>query len=202
MEGLGLKDASILSLLADTARAGYRGEGGYNVDTGNFFGNTSANQHGIDYNRQATYTQGEVTRDKIKDVSDCNRHIVSGEGAHTRDKFSDGLNRVSQSFEEAERSRQFADNMQGRFQTELRMTERLAALQHEMNENARRSADCCCDVKLQACKDKSELLQRMEQINKENVLRDLSRAENELTSLKAQIACGCCPDMVAAAARR
>jgi len=169
--------AATLALLTDTARAGNRGFGyGGGEGGGGCYGpyaTPSAIQHGIAHNAQ----------------------LVENSGDRTRGAMALGLDRIASDFTNAERARQFTTINDHIFQSELRNTsalnEKFNALQREINENARRAAECCCDVKLRACQDKSEILAKIETLDKAGITRELDRAERELTALKTQVACGC-----------
>jgi hypothetical protein len=100
------------------------------------------------------------------------------------------------------------------FRAELRGSDQHAAIVSEMNANARISAQCCCDTqkaisdaaaaaalcccdaKLEACKSHADLKAEIiaqNSLTREQIRGDaLGAANAELTSLKTQIACGCC----------
>jgi len=51
-------------------------------------------------------------------------------------------------FDQAEESRRFCDLNSNIFRSELRTSDKLSALQQEINANARSAAECCCETKL------------------------------------------------------
>lgn len=120
-----------------------------------------------------------------------NGQFIENQADYTRDSINSGIDRVANAFENAERARQFSDIRDGQFRLELRTNDRLLALQAEMNANARTAADCCCEVKLNQCKDTAALMAEIKAVESRSTLRDLDRAERELTALKTQVACGC-----------
>lgn len=118
------------------------------------------------------------------------------------DLFKLGLDRVAEENEETRRvlgEARVMDNITGGharitdriIDAEFRTSDRMRDIEREISTNARTAAECCCDLKLQAANDKSEILSRMEALSKENVSRDLDRAEREIIALRTQIACGC-----------
>lgn len=178
--GLNFGDAGVLALLADTNRAGrggygWGGEGGYGGGYGNI-----ANAVRLDRNAQ------EAGKDE-----DC-----------TRTLFGQAFDSIQGAFENGTRQNQFnrlcdrigdvdLRNTDNQFRAELRTNDRLLALQAEMNNNARVAAQCCCDLKLQACNDKSELMAEIKAVESRGVLRDLDRAERQLQTQTIISTCGC-----------
>ena len=71
---------------------------------------------------------------------------------------------------------------------EFRMQDRLRDIEREMSANARETARCCCDLKVQAANDKAEILAAISGSETRSITRDLDRAERELTALKTQLA--------------
>ena len=167
------------ALMMDTLRAGRGGYGGEGAYGGQFAG-PSANAVRINRNM-------DITRLGIDRISDQNEENRRGQSeARVMDNITDGHNRICESVHTAE-----VANRDMIFQQELRNSDRLAALQAEMNANARQADKCCCDIQLNQCKDTAAIMARMEALSKESVSRDLDRAERELIALKTQVACGC-----------
>jgi hypothetical protein len=122
-----------------------------------------------------------------------------------RDFQESNFRGISSAFDTATRAGEFArvcekigevDNRGAdqRFQAELRTNDRLLALQAEINENARVAAQCCCDIKLQACEDKAQVLAAIAGNESRAIERALNNSQAELISLRTQVACGChCP---------
>lgn len=115
-----------------------------------------------------------------------------------------GLDQLSSQNEETRRvlgEARIMDNINGsctrvletQVNGEFRMSDRLRDLEREMAANARTAAECCCDLKLQMCEDKAELKSEILAVESRNIERSLNAANAELTALKTQIACGCCP---------
>lgn len=134
--------------------------------------------------------------------------------AAKQDNISDTLRfGFDNSLEVARESRniaQFGRVTDNQFRAELRASDQLAALTAQVADNARaadknccdtrfaiadaakEAAACCCDAKLEAAKNHGQVLAKMEEIDARNIERDLNRANQELTALRTQIACGCC----------
>lgn len=64
---------------------------------------------------------------------------------------------------------------------EFRMADRLRDIEREMNANARTAAQCCCDLKLQACEDKAELKAEILAVETRNIQRDLDNCNRQLS---------------------
>lgn len=80
---------------------------------------------------------------------------------------------------------------------EFRTGDRLRDIEREMNANARIAAQCCCDLKLQMCEDKSELKADILAVESRTIERELNAAQARITQLETiqaiTQACGCCP---------
>lgn len=152
---------------------------GYNGYGSNSFANPSANAVRINAGNRATAAGIENLLDQNQ-FSATNKNIVDGD-ARICDKLSDNANRASD----------MTTN------SEFRMSDRLRDVEREMAANARAAAECCCDAKLEACKNTAELKALVISENsktREQIRGDALNAANaELTALKTQIACGCCP---------
>jgi len=81
----------------------------------------------------------------------------------------------------------------GQVNGEFRMADRLRDIEREMSANARTAAECCCDLKLENCKNTAMLQAEIKAVEGRTIERGLNAANAELTALKTQIACGCCP---------
>jgi len=182
---LNATEIAVGSLLAG-GRGGIGGGGAWGSgEFCNTFANPSANAVRIDRNAQQN-----------EDQHDCTRGIMESNFRGLSDGFiqqstNDQFNRICTAI--AASDNRAADQ---RFQSELRTNDRLLALQAEINENARVAAQCCCDLKLQACEDKAELKAAVLAVEGRAIERSLNAANAELTALKTQIACGCCPPRV------
>jgi len=153
-------DAATLALLYGGNRGGGIGvgAGGY----GDGYGNVS-NAVRLDRNAQQVENQADATRGFI----------------------AAGAAGISGSFENAERSRQFSHIHDNQFQTELRTNDRLLALQNEMNINAKAAANCCCELKLENCKNTSTILAAVA-AGDQKILDKVN--SNEVSRLKDEIA--------------
>lgn len=169
-DSLNATEIAVGSLLSGN-RGGAWGGGVY--DTGNAFANPSSNAVRIDRNA---------------DVS-------SSETIGTRTIIDNGITAMRDQFDTATRSGEFArvcekigemDNRASdqRFQSELRTNDRLLALQAEMNQNARAAADCCCNLKLQMCEDKSQVLAAIAAVEGRGIERALNAANAKITQLE------------------
>jgi len=132
-----------------------------------------------------------------------NRNLAVGEANDrcTKEVLGAGMDRISDQAEETRRSAQFESLREGQTNMEIRTSDRLRDIEREMNANARKADECCCDLKLQSCQDKADILAAIADskatalaVESRAVERSLNAANAELTALKTQIACGCnCP---------
>lgn len=182
--GVGFSDAGVLALLADTNRAG-RGGGYWGGEGGGYggpFATPSANA--VRINRNSAQLADEARH------TDTNRIC---------DRMMDGFGSITQ----------------GLFASEMRNGDRLRDVEREMSANAREAANCCCDIQkqqigdtaalsrqiaevesrlsLNQCKDTAAIIAEVKASEGRDVERSLNAANAELTALKTQIACGCCP---------
>lgn len=165
--GLSANDIALGSLL--TRGGGYGGGawgGGY---FGSPFASFGSNAVRIDRNRQT-----------IEDQADCTREVIGLQVAGSR-----------QAFEGLERMNQFTSIRDGQFQSELRTNDRIAALQAEINANAREAALCCCNTQKEIAMVESRLTSEIKAVESRNIERALNAANAELISLRQQVACGC-----------
>jgi len=129
-----------------------------------------------------------------------NNEVTVGQAECTREVLGRDIDRISDQAEEGRRSAQFTSILKAIADSEFRSLDRQRDIEREINANARAAAECCCDLKLQACQDKSEILTAIADskatalaVESRAVERALNNANAELTALKTQIACGCCP---------
>lgn len=126
---------------------------------------------------------------------DRNASEAAAYHAHTLSSMEFGNTAIRDQFDAATRAAQFssiADKINEgdvraadqRFQSELRTNDRLLALQAEINQNARVAADCCCDLKLQMCEDKSQVLASIAAVESRAVERSLNAANARITQLE------------------
>ena len=148
-----------------------------------------------------------------------NADVAEANDRCTKEVLSAGMNRIADQAEEGRRQAQntvlvdtlvnsefrtsdrIAGLKDGQFAGELRTGDRLRDLEREASANAKIAADCCCDLKLQSCEDKAQILAAIAAqtavtlaVESRGIERNLNAVNAELTSLKTQIACGCnCP---------
>ncbi len=187
MDGaVGATQAATLALLTDTARAGNRG---YGVGIGGEGGGYGMMFPGNSMLAANAHADGTAVKEGI----DCGVKL-----------FDAGLNRVSDQAEESRRSAQFTTLQDGQFRAELRTNDRLAAMEaqrsrdllqitRDQNDARAEAAKCCCELKLENCSNTAMLLAEIKGSESRAVERSLNAANAELTALKTQIACGCCP---------
>lgn len=164
---------------------------------------------------------GAPFADPASNAVRINRNHQVGEANDrcTKEVLGAGLDRLSDQAEESRRQAQntvLVDTIvnsefrtsdringikDGQFAAELRNGDRLRDIEREMAANAKIAADCCCDLKLQSCEDKAQILSAIADnkatvlaVESRNIERNLNAANAELTALKTQIACGCCPN--------
>lgn len=173
--------AGTLALLADTARAGrgyWGGEGSY----GGYGPYASPSANAVRANRN--FDQQKFVYDALSQQAEETRRILQSQNASGQ--VADGFNRLCDRLNQVDgRSNdQF-------FQSELRQTDRLAAMTAQMNDFRAEAAKCCCDTNLRIAEVEARLASRMEQLDKENVLRELNRAERKLETQTILSSCGC-----------
>lgn len=156
---IGASDAATLALLYGGNRGGGIGVGAGGYDG---YGNVG-NAVRLDRNAQ-----------QVEDQADATRNFIAA-----------GAAGISGAFENAERSRQFTAIRDGQFQSELRTNDRLLALQAEMNVNAKAAAACCCELKLENCKNTSTILAAVN-AGDQKILDKIN--DNEISRLKDELA--------------
>lgn len=151
---------------------GYGGYGGMGGD----FANQSANAIRLDRNAQQTENQADCTREIIGRGQDASLHAF--DNATSAASFTRVCDRITDG--------------------EFRTSDRLRDIEREMNANAREAAKCCCEVKVQACEDKSQILSAIADAKATSlategraVERALNATSAELVALRTQVACGC-----------
>lgn len=143
---------------------------------------------------------GEANDRCTKEVTDANMSRIADQAEEGRRQAQNtALNdsMVNAEFRTSDRLTAIKD---GQFQAELRTVDRISSLERTVIDGQRAADKCCCDLKLQSCEDKAELLRAIADSKAESlaiesraVERTLNAANAELTALKTQIACGCCP---------
>jgi hypothetical protein len=148
------------------------GYGGYSGD----FANPSANAIRLDRNDQMVQSEAHCTREIVQKGQDYNLHAFDSQNTAA------GFTRVCDRISDAE----------------LRNGDRLRDIEREMNANAREAAKCCCEVKLQSCEDKAQIMAAIADAKATSlategraVERALNAASAELVALRTQVACGC-----------
>lgn len=190
--GVNPYDAATLALFSGGGGCGGIGVGG---------------RGGLCYGNDVLAANAHADGTAVKEGIDCNAKMCAA-----------GLDRISDQAEESRRSSQFTSITDNMFRAELRGGDRLRDVEREMNANARVAAQCCCDTqkaiaeaakeaalcccdaKLEACKNTNDILKAIADqtavtlaVESRNIERSLNAANAELTALKTQIACGCCP---------
>jgi hypothetical protein len=175
--------AGVLALLADTARAG-RGYGGWGGEGGyggyGMFASPGANAVRMNRNNDRI----GFTYDALSQQAEEGRRIAQNQ--NLTNAVTDGFSRICERINNESSS--IRDIV---FQQELRNGDRLRDLQKEMNDNARVAAQCCCDLKLQACEDKAQIIAEIKAVETRTVERDLNRAERRLETQTILTQCGC-----------
>ncbi|MEE9573501.1 MAG: hypothetical protein V3W20_10665 [Candidatus Neomarinimicrobiota bacterium] len=168
--GLNANTAATLALLADTSRAGRGGMygGGYGEGGGysgyGQYANHSSIQHGL-----ANVSQN------VEDQNDCTRLVLGA-----------GMQGISGAFENAERSRQFNELKDGQFRLELRNSDKVDALAAVVNQNAKDAAACCCELKLENCKNTSKLEADILAVESRTIARELDTANRIILEMKLE----------------
>lgn len=110
-----------------------------------------------------------------KEAVNCNSQKIEDQADFTRDIISSDMAGIRQSFENQTRTSEFASIRDGQFRTELRSSDQHAEnlkaiadiefrsldrqrdIESLIIQNAKDAAKCCCDAKLQSCKDTAEV---------------------------------------------
>lgn len=157
-----------------------RGVGGVGFGYGGYGGSGFANQ-------SANAIRLERNSDEVEAQATCTREIIAK-----------GQEATLHAFDNATNSNAFTRICDRITSGEFRTSDRLRDIEREMNTNAREAAKCCCEVKVQACEDKSQILAAIADAKATSlategraVERALNAASAELTALKTQVACGC-----------
>lgn len=161
-----------LLLARGVGGAGFGYGGGYGGD----FANQSANAIRLERNAQDIENHADFSRELMQKGQEANLHAF--DAGKTADGFTCVCNRISDS--------------------EFRTSDRLRDIEREMNANAREAAKCCCEVKLQSCEDKSQIMAAIADAKATSlategraVERALNATSAELVALRTQVACGC-----------
>ena len=176
---------------------GLGGFGGYNY--GGQFADASSNAVRINRNEGVVRDAQKCTTDTLTaNLARISDQAEEGRRNASFTSLTDGI--VNGEFRTAA---QLAGITAGMFQAELRNGDRLRDIEREINTNARAADKCCCDLKLQACEDKAQLLAAIAASNATTLAvegraieRALNNSNAELISLRTQIACGCCAPRV------
>ena len=182
--------AGTLAILTDTARAGRGGWGGSGGGWGGG-GEGGGGFGGLFAGPSSNAVRINRNNEALHDIS---RHQDTN---RVCDRLTDG----------------FQGSMQSGFASELRVSDKLGAMEREINQNAREAAKCCCALQLQQsentkdiqrqisemegrlalqqCKDNGLVIAEIKSVESRAVERDLADAKSEITALKIQNACGC-----------
>lgn len=163
--------------------------------------------YGGGYNQGAGYSN--LT--SLQHGQECNRQLQENADDNHTDALRAGLGNITANFENATRSREFTAVNKNITDSEFRSLDRqrdidktLAAMaaanalcccdtQKAIADAAKEAAKCCAEAQLAACKSHAELMSEIKASESRNIERSLNAANAELTALKTQIACGCCP---------
>ena len=115
----------------------------------------------------------EKVEDTTRDTADC---IMGKLGAN--------LDRISDQALEGRRISQFDSLRNALYLQEVNSNNRFRDIEREMNANAREAAKCCCDLKLQMCEDKNQILAAIAASSKEEVVRELAASQARVTQLE------------------
>ena len=122
-----------------------------------------------------------------------NRNLEVGEANDrcTKQVLGAGLDRISAQNFEGRFNAAVTSIRDGQFQSELRNGDRLRDIEREIAQNARVAAECCCELKLENCKNTAMLSAEIKAVEGRNIERSLNAANAELIALRTQVACGC-----------
>ena len=70
--------------------------------------------------------------------------------------------------------------------SEFRQSDRMRDQDREIAANARAAAECCCELKLENCKNTAALTAEIKAVEARTIARELDRAEREIYFLKSQ----------------
>lgn len=170
---LSANDIALGSLLSGR-NYGYGGAWGNGYPGHGTYAGPSANAVRLDRNAEIS-----------KESDDCTRLTLGA-----------GLDRISAQAEEARREGQFLATVNATTNAEFRTMDRLRDIEKQLVDNAKDAAKCCCDLKIQACEDKAQILAAIAAQGTETVTRELNQANARITQLETISsivqACGCC----------
>lgn len=163
------------------------------MDNGNFGTQDILTGRGLGLGGFGGYNYGGQFASPSSNAVRINRNAAVAEANDrcTKETLGAGLDRISAQNQEGRLNAAFESIRTGQFNAELRNGDRLRDIEREITQNARVAADCCCDLKLQGCEDKAQILAAISASEGRNIERSLNAANAELTALKTQVACGC-----------
>ncbi len=101
-----------------------------------------------------------------------------------RELNSQGLDRLTENFESTFRSMQFNNLSKEHTDLERRVNDQNAAMIATMNAFRAESAECCCEAKLLATENKSEILAAIAAGDKDTLTRELGLARDRINQLE------------------
>lgn len=127
-----------------------------------------------------------------------NSDLAEGQSLCTREVLAKSMDNNARAFDQSTISDSFTRLCDKITNSEFRSSDRLRDIEREMNANAREAAKCCCEVKVQSCEDKSQILAAIADAKATSlategraVERALNATSAELVALRTQVACGC-----------
>ena len=164
--GFSTSDALLTQAMSSFGRGGGYGGGG-SWGGGGYsghgpFASPGANAVRLDRNQQATENLVDSAKDQLGQAID-------------------GMNG---NFENIIRANDFNAIKDGQFRLELRTNDQIAALRETVNKNAADAAKCCCELKLENCKQHSELLAEIKAVESRTIARELDAANAKITQLE------------------
>jgi hypothetical protein len=160
---------------------GLGGFGGYNY--GGQFADFGSNAVRLNRNEGVTRDAAKCTQDTL--VANLARVSDQAEEGRRTAQNTAILTAITNSeFRTSDRLNGITDGM---FQAELRNGDRLRDIERQAAAQAAINAQCCCDLKLQACEDKAQILSAIG-VNKETMLSlDAGRIRDNNATLQARI---------------
>jgi hypothetical protein len=109
----------------------------------------------------------------IKEQGDCTRTLIG-----------QGLDSVRNAFENVTRDNQFSAVTKQVTDAEFRSIDRMRDIECQIIDNAKAAAACCCEAKLTAEKNKSDILAAIAAQGSETITRELAAANSKVNQLE------------------
>lgn len=118
----------------------------------------------------------------VKEAVDANGRMSSA-----------NLDRISAQNLESRTNDRFAATIRTFNNSEFRTIDRLRDVERLIVDGQKEAAKCCCESQLRDCENTAKIMAEIKAVEARGIERERADLKAELTALKTQIACGCCP---------